>query len=202
LLSNIYEDVNLVIPKETNMENDVLLMKECKTGSITAFEEIVKIHRDKIYKLVYHIIGNFEDADDVSQEVFIQAYKSIKTFRGDASVSTWLRRIAINVSINHIKRESKHQKNREFLCDEDFESLLSDIHAVPDIIESKELAHKINESIRSLSLNERVIFVLRVQQGLSYQEIANTVGCSQGTVMSRLNRARKKLRDKLKNYIV
>jgi RNA polymerase sigma-70 factor (ECF subfamily) len=194
--------LTLVIPKETNMENDVLLIKECKAGSITAFEEIVKIHREKIYKLVYHIIGNFEDADDVSQEVFIRAYRSVKTFRGDASVSTWLRKIAINVSINHIKRESKHQKNREFLIDEDFESLLSDIHEIPDIIETKELALKINESIRSLSLNERIIFVLRVQQGLSYQEIADSVGCSQGTVMSRLSRARKKLRDKLKNYIV
>jgi len=184
------------------MENDVLLIKECKAGSISAFEEIVKIYRERIYKLVYNIIGNFEDADDVSQEVFIRAYRSVKTFRGDASVSTWLRRIAINVSINHIKRESKHQKNREFLSDVDFESLLSDVHTIPDIIETKELAHKINESIRSLSLNERVIFVLRVQQGLSYQEIADSTGCSQGTVMSRLSRARKKLRDKLKNYIV
>ena len=184
------------------MENDFLLIKECQSGSIEAFNEIVRTNREQIHKLAYHITGNFEDANDISQEVFIRAYKSINTFKGNASVSTWLRRIAINLSINHIKKESKHQNTREIFREEDYSSLLRHISTPLDIIETKELSQRISESIRSLPLKERIVFVLQVQHGLSYREIADSVCCPLGTVMSRLDRARRILRDKLKDYIV
>ena len=89
------------------MESDILLIKECQMGDIAAFDRLVHLHREQIYQLASRLTGSHEDADDISQEVFIRAYKSIRNFRGKSKLSTWLYRITVNLSINHLKKESR-----------------------------------------------------------------------------------------------
>lgn len=186
-------------------ESDILFIKECQTGDISAFDKLIELHRKQIYQLAYQITGSHQDADDISQEAFIQAYKSIGKFKGRSKFSTWLRRIAINLSINHLKKESRHgQKSpdEEILNSRGYSLISSWTNNPLEEVEAKELAGRIKEAMDSLPVAEKVVFILRVHQGLSYKEIARTLSCPIGTVMSRLNRARRRLRDKLKDYVI
>ncbi len=186
------------------MESDILLIKERQIADTVAFDRIVDLHRKQIYGLAYQLTGNHEDADDISQEVFIRAYRSIGKFGGKSKLSTWLYRIAVNLSINHLKKESRHAHilpNEEILGSK-VDSLISSWTSPLEDVEAKELAQQVKEAIESLPAEEKVIFILRVHQELSYKEIARTLNCPIGTVMSRLNRARRRLRDKLRDYVI
>lgn len=186
-------------------ENDNLLVKECQAGDISAFDKLVKRYMKQIYQLAYQIVGNHEDADDISQEAFIQAYKSISKFKGRSKFSTWLRRIAVNLSINHLRKKSRHEHeplDEEILDSKDCSLIFSWANNPAEAVEAKELAQQIKEAMESLPEGEKAVFILRVYHKLSYKEIAKTIGCPAGTVMSRLNRARRKLRDKLKDYVI
>jgi RNA polymerase sigma-70 factor (ECF subfamily) len=172
---------------------------------ITAFDMLVESHRKQIYQLAYHLTGNHEDADDISQEVFIRAYRSMGNFKGKSKLSTWLHRITVNLSINHLKREARHthesSEDKILYSRLDSPALSWKNNPLEDV-EAEELARRIGEAIESLPLPERIVFVLRVYQELPYREIARTMDCPMGTVMSRLNRARRRLRDKLMDYII
>ena len=186
-------------------ESDTSLIEECRTGDVSAFDHLVERYRKQIYHLAYQITGNHEDADDISQESFIHAYKSIGRFGGRSRFSTWLRRIAINLSINHLKKESRHRhesSDEEILDSKDYSFISGQVENPLEVVEAKELAQRINEAMNSLPVAEKVVFILRVHQGLSYKEMAQTLGCPVGTIMSRLNRARRRLRDKLKDYVI
>ena len=186
------------------MESDILLAKEYQVGDIAAFDRMVVMHRKQIYQLAYQLTGSHEDADDISQEVFIRAYRSIGKFRGRSKVSTWLYRIAVNLSLNHLKKESRraHKLLDEEILNSKIDSLISKWTSPLENVEAGELAKKIREAMESLPAVERVVFILAVHQELSYKEIARTLNCPMGTVMSRLNRARRRLRDKLKDYVI
>ena len=185
-------------------EDDILLIKECQAGQVSAFERLVEIYRKQIYQLAYCITGNHEDADDISQETFVRAYRAIGDFRGKARFSTWLRRITINLSINHLKSESLRKNvanGGEKLNSENFSEIPAAGNPLENV-EAEELAQQVKVAVNSLPVVEKVVLVLRVNQGLSYKEIAQSLGCPVGTVMSRLNRARRRLRNRLKNYVV
>jgi len=187
------------------MESDILLIRERQIADIADFDRIVYLHRKQIYQLAYRLIGNHEDADDISQEVFIRAYKSIRKFKGKSKLSTWLHRITVNLCINHLKKKSRHgcESTDEKTLDMQVYSLGSDRTKTPlDNVEAEELTRQVKEAVESLPVAEKVVFVLRVHQELSYKEIAWAIDCPIGTVMSRLNRARRRLRDKLKDYII
>lgn len=186
-------------------ESDILLVKECQAGDISAFDELVQQYRKQIYQLAYQMTGSHEDADDISQETFIQTYKSISKFKGKSKFSTWLRRIAINLSINHLKKELRHEHeplDEEILDNKGCPLISKWVNNPVEVVEAKELVQQIKEAMYSLPTGEKVVFILRVHQELSYKEIAKAVGCPIGTVMSRLNRARRRLRDKLKDYVI
>jgi RNA polymerase sigma-70 factor, ECF subfamily len=186
------------------MESDILLIKGRQATDIADFDKIVDLHRKRVYQLAYQLTGSHEDADDISQEVFIRAYRSIAKFRGGSKLSTWLYRIAVNLSINHLKKKSRrsHELPNEEVLNTSFDSLVSDWTNPLEDVEAKELAQQIKEATESLPVAEKVVFAMAVQQGLSYKEIARTLDCPIGTVMSRLNRARRRLRDKLKDYVI
>jgi len=186
-------------------EDDILLIKECQAGQVSAFDRLVELYRKQIYQLAYCITGNHEDADDISQEAFVRAYRAIGEFEGRARFSTWLRRITINLSINHLKSESLRKNmvsDGEKLNSDNFSQIPARAGNPLENVEAEELAQQIKVAMDSLPVVEKVVFVLRVHQGLSYKEIAQSLGCPMGTVMSRLNRARRRLRDRLKNYVV
>ncbi len=186
-------------------DDDILLVKECQGGDKTAYDKLVQHYKRPIYQLAFLLSGSHHHANEISQETFIQLYHSLKKFKGKSKFSTWLRRIAINLSINYLKKESRHDHahlEEDIFAKNDKSPIHGLVNNPVEEIEANELAQQINEAMELLPITEKVVFILRVQQGLSYKEIAKTIGCPIGTVMSRLNGARKRLRDLLKDYVV
>jgi len=196
-------------------DNERLLLKRAKKGDVDAFEQLIEKYQKKVYNIALKMLGNKEDAYDMSHEVFIRVYRSIDKFKEQASLSTWIYKITTNVCLDEIRR----RKNRFTVSiDDDMELNDSKVKRQieydgpsPEIIvEENELREIINKSIQQLPEQYRVVTILRDIQGFSYEEIANILDVPQGTVKSRINRARAMLRDILyekkellnKNYVI
>lgn len=181
------------------MTTDEALVKQCCRGDKEAFAALVERYQDKIYNLTYRLVSNTEDASDLTQEVFYRALLRIKSFRGEASFATWLYRIATNVCYDELRSRKKQQVislDNSFPDDPPLE--LPDGGAGPAEIYMRRIVfQRLQEVIATLPIEQRTAIVLRDIQGLSYEEIAQALQCSLGTVKSRLSRARQALRDKL-----
>jgi RNA polymerase sigma-70 factor, ECF subfamily len=173
---------------------DSALVSRAQSGEPQAFEELVRRYRNDVYGLSYHFLRNREEAWDVSQEVFIKAYRSLGRFRGDAGIKTWLLRIAANHCKDQFKKRRLPTVSLDAMPTQDYFPAASD--------PAKELAHSelgaaIQQALDGIPEKHRVAFILREFEGLSYKEMAEVMNCSEGTVMSRLHHARKKLQNKL-----
>ncbi len=173
---------------------DMALVARAQTGDVAAFEVLVRQYRNEVYALSYHFLRNREEAWDVSQEVFIKAYRSIKKFRGEAGFKTWLMRITANHCKDFLKKRRLQTAPIETALPGDAPSGEAD---PSDSLAAKELGAAIDSAVAALPEKHRAAFVLREYQGLSYQEMAEVMECSLGTVMSRLHHARKKLQNAL-----
>ena len=173
---------------------DQELVTRAKSGETQAFEEIVRRYRNDVYGLSYHFLRNREEAWDVSQEVFIKAFRSLGRFRGDAGIKTWLLRIAANHCKDHFKKRRLPTVSMDAMPTQDFFPASSDPARE---LANTELGVATQHALDSISPKHRVAFVLREFEGLSYKEMAEVMSCSEGTVMSRLHHARKKLQHKL-----
>lgn len=171
---------------------------------MAAFEELITRYRGRIYGMTLNMTGSDADARDLSQEVFIKAWRALPEFEARAQFFTWLYRITQNTVIDWA-RKRKIRPGTEF---NDELAAAPDAAAVtvphgdesPDrALENRELGHRIREALEQLSPEHRAVVLLKEVEGLSYQEIADTVGCAIGTVMSRLFNARKKLQELLKD---
>lgn len=176
---------------------DTALAARAAAGDLQAFEDLVRRYRNDVYALSYHFVRNREDAWDISQEVFIKAYRAIGRFRGESSFKTWLLRIAAN----HCKDTFKRRKIPTVAFDE---ALGTDQHPqdglAPDqAMAARELGAAIEQAIDGLSPIHKTAFLLREFEDLSYQQMAEVMQCSLGTVMSRLHHARKKLQRALRD---
>lgn len=182
--------------------NEKELVARSQNGDINAFEELVCQHERKIFTIAYRMLGNTEDASDISQEAFLRAFSAIKKFRGEASFSTWVCQIVTNLCRDELRK--KYRTNVESL-DEKITIGDSEIHkqlavsepGPEERYESKELQHKLQSLINTLSPEFRMALILRDIYGYSYDEIAEKLECSLGTVKSRINRARKYLKEQL-----
>lgn len=181
---------------------DEQLVAACQKGHWEAFESLVARYERKIYNLAYRLSGNAEDANDLAQETFIRLYRSIHTFRGQSAFSTWLYRIATNVCLDELRRRQRHpvvsldapMETEEGQMERD----VVDLTQLPEFIyEHKELRQTVQRLIGELAEDHRLVLILRDFENLSYEEIAQVLGCQLGTVKSRLNRARAALRDKI-----
>jgi len=181
-----------------------LLIRQAQAGDLRAFEELVVIYQDKIVTLSYYLTGNQADAQDLAQEVLVQAYTKLRSFRREADLGTWLHRITVNLWSNMQRR----QKFPNLLSLDDpvqtgegeFSRTVAsdDPEGDPEeAFEGKELQESVRQALRSLSEEYRIVLVLREIEGYSYEEIAKITGCSLGTVKSRMNRARQALREKI-----
>ncbi|MGI6453655.1 MAG: RNA polymerase sigma factor [Syntrophomonadaceae bacterium] len=186
------------------MISEELLVKQSRQGDLKAFEELVLLYQDKIYALAYRYLGNEEDANDLAQEAFIKAFRSLSSFKGESGFGTWLFRIASNLCLDELrgrKRRIKCLSLDEPVITSQGEELPKEIPdlsaAVDDKYEKKELSLYIQKLLNELKPDYKAIIVLRDMMGFSYEEIAEILKCSQGTVKSRLNRARAILRKKL-----
>ncbi|MFZ7102704.1 MAG: RNA polymerase sigma factor [Peptococcaceae bacterium] len=178
------------------------LITRSQSGDLDAFEELVAKYERKVYAIAYRFMGNPEDASDLSQEAFLKAYQSIKGFRQEASFSTWICRIVSNVcrdELRKLKRTNQTSLDEEVWLEEgSVAKQLKDNGPTPDQqCENNELKEYLQGLINNLSPEYRMVVILRDIKGYSYEEIAEIAGCSLGTVKSRLNRARKALRDKI-----
>jgi len=186
--------------------NDWALIRRTLDGDLTAYEELVKRYQSAVYGLIYHMTANHEDAADLAQETFIKAYNALGSFKGDSGFFTWLYRIAINTTLNHLKRRAR--QGEMYL--NDLSPEVSNDPYVGPVVSTftpdreailAELQKKLNEALLKLSENHRVVVILHDIQGLKHEEIAKILGCNVGTVRSRLFYARQQLKAYLSDYL-
>lgn len=186
--------------------SDRELVERCQRGDLDAYEALVNRYRNKVYGLTYGMLRNEQDATDLSQETFVRGWQAIRSFKKNASFYTWLYRIATNLCIDFIrKRDRRPETPFEEAIDPDADA---DVQEPPsrnplptDEVQRKELREQIEVALLELSPEHRAVIQLREYEGLEYAEIAKAVGCSIGTVMSRLHYARKHLQRLLKEVI-
>ncbi len=159
-------------------------VRAAAAGERSAMLEIYEATSDRVFRLMVRMVGA-QDADDVTQQVFVKAFCKLVQFKGDSKFETWLFRLATNEALQHIRRE-KHRQTLELT--EDPQSDLGNSR------EQDERAHLVRQALAALAPDLRAIFTLKEENGLSYQEIAATLQIPEGTVGSRLNRARNELR--------
>jgi len=177
---------------------DENLISNIQAGDTDAFEEIVTKYEKQIYNLALRYSGNPDDALDISQDVFLRVYKNIHTFKGQSKFSTWLYQIATNICIDHCRKNSKKKESSILYFDENGEEQeieFPDISYAPEqVFEQQEIQEELTRCIDLLGDEHRLILTLRDIEGLTYQEIGIILSMEQGTVKSRLFRAREKLR--------
>ena len=175
-------------------QEDAVLVRKAQEGDVDAFESLVREYQQMIYALCRHLTGAHQSADDLAQETFIKAYFALAKFDSRWPFYPWLRRIAVNTSLNYLKARRRERP----LLDEAAAGRRDDSRPAQDLpqarLEQAEFEEKFRRSIASLPDEQKSVFVLRFDEGLSYEEIARTLDLPHGTVMSRLNRARQKLR--------
>jgi RNA polymerase sigma-70 factor, ECF subfamily len=197
-MSNITDSGRTAITDE-----DLQYVLLCQKGETEAFEVLVERHQKKMLNIAFRMTGNYDEACDITQEAFVAAYKSIKTFKAEAKFSTWLYRIVVNYSKNRLKQMSVLNK-REGLCIDDPEEKRQEATINPSFvnhdhpgtqIEAREREYHVRKCITSLDDEYREVLVLRDIQGFSYDEIRDILKIPDGTVKSRLSRARNALKD-------
>ena len=184
------------------------LVRKLRDRDEKAFREIVELHGDRVFNLTYRMLGNREEAEDVAQEVFITVFKSIDSFRGDSRFSTWLYRITANHCKNRIKYLARrHDRDRDEYDEGRERASAAGAYAAASIprpdkhLEGVELERLMQESIATLDEDHRLLIVLRDIEELSYEEICQITGVREGTVKSRLHRARMALRKKMLRHV-
>ncbi|MFO7667675.1 MAG: sigma-70 family RNA polymerase sigma factor [Desulfobacterales bacterium] len=188
---------------------DADLVSAFKSGNTDAFDQLVLRYKDRIFNLCYRSLGDYQEAYDTAQDIFIRVYKNLRSFRGEASFLTWLYTIAGNTCKNRIKsleyryRDKKVSLNNPYnQKGENQESDIEDESGSPLLaLEEKEKMKIIQGAIDSLPAEQKLVVILRDIEGLSYDEIINITGHRSGTVKSKLSRARLVLREKLKDII-
>jgi RNA polymerase sigma-70 factor (ECF subfamily) len=186
---------------------DRQLVRRAQEGDLSAFDELIRRYQERVYATVYHMTSNHEDANDLTQETFVKAYKALSSFKGDSGFFTWVYRIAVNKTINFLKQK-KNRHNGFSLNDLDFNAehdpdlvaLVSDKNPRRDM-GLAELQEKLNEAMHKLSDVHRLVVTLHDIQGLSHEEIGKIMDCNPGTVRSRLFYARQQLQGSLADYL-
>ena len=179
------------------MNHEELLLQRAKDGDQAAFGELVTLYEKKVYALTLRMCKHPEDAAEAAQEAFLAAWQGLKFFRGEASFSTWLYRLASNACVDLLRREIRHRTAAgPSLDDEGVYLDVADSAPSPHTIaESNELKQQIEEGLRALSPEHREVLILREIHQLSYDEIAQALSLDSGTVKSRISRGRKQLRN-------
>jgi RNA polymerase sigma-70 factor (ECF subfamily) len=182
------------------------LVKRCQAGETEAFDELITRYRTRVFGMIYNMVHSEQDAWDLAQDSFLKAWKSIGRFRGQSSFYTWIYRIVMNVTIDWLRKKQIKGGGAEF----DDEIQLTEVDpasrtvpkkgALPhEAMERDEIRGRIEKAIAQLSPEQRAAILMKEIEGMQYREIAEALGCSIGTVMSRLFYARKKLQNLLRD---
>jgi RNA polymerase sigma-70 factor (ECF subfamily) len=188
--------------------NEIWLVEQSRNGDVDAFEELIRDYKKIAYNIAFKILQNVEDAEDASQEALIKVFKSIQNFNMESSFKSWMYRIVMNTCIDFQRKKNK--TINAVSIDEDIDlgessplhREIADDSGNPDVLIEKNFNSKlINDALSKLDNDTRVIIILRDIQGFSYSEISEILSCNLGTVKSRLNRARRNLKEILENEL-
>ena len=172
------------------------LVRLATKGDVRAFDALVSLHQDRVYALAYRMLGDAEDAADVQQETFLQAWRNLRKFRGEAEFSTWLHRITVNLCLS---RKRRNEIASEPLDDH---ALVYSTEPGPvACLERTETIATVRRVLDAMPAHYRLLIVLRDMEGRSYEETAGILRCSIESVRTRLHKARKLLREKMRPYI-
>lgn len=192
--------------RQAEADADWEVVRRVQGGEVAAFDGLVRKYRERIYSVIYHLTSNRDDAADLAQDAFIKAFQSLSRFKGQSSFFTWLYRIAVNTTYSHLRKS----RLRSFFSLDDVKEGAEGIDWVKELsVESgigktayiKELQERLNEAFQKLSIKHRTVVTLFEIEGFSHTEIAEIVGCSEGTVRSRLHYAKQQLQADLKAYL-
>lgn len=187
--------------REDDRQQDAEMLEAVIGGDATAYRGLVEKYQGRVYSMVYGMVRNREDARDITQEAFVKAYQSLDSFRVESSFYTWLYKIAMNRAIDFLRK-----RRRRSAGEYDDQTATKSDGVIPDVyhadsprkvVERKQLYSAIMDALQKLPEEQRQVVLLRELEGLSYKEIAEVMGLAEGTVMSRLFYARKKLQQLL-----
>jgi RNA polymerase sigma-70 factor (ECF subfamily) len=186
--------------------SDDELVDRARKGDSAAFDGLVERHKERVYATIYHMTSNRDDADDLTQETFIRAYRAIRKFRGKSSFYTWIYRIAVNLTVNFLKRSKRnreldlHDMDEGVSRDPDYLRLVGAAPTPRQQVSRREFQEKLTEALQHLTEAHRMVVTLHDIQGMPHGEIARIMGCSEGTVRSRLYYARQQLQGLLSEF--
>jgi RNA polymerase sigma-70 factor (ECF subfamily) len=188
---------------------DAGLVASSQKGDLAAFESLVVRHQKRMLNIAFRLIDNYDEACEVVQDAFVSAYKNIKDFRSDAKFTTWLAAITVNLSKNRLKQIKSRQGHVSYSLDDplrtdDGELTMNPPSKEPSVLErleKQDVRNKVQDCIKSLEPEHREIIVLRDMQDFSYVDIGNMLKMREGTVKSRLFRAREAIKDCLKRVL-
>lgn len=191
---------------QPNLDNDRALITAIQGGNQKAIEQFINTYKARIYNTVLGMVHNAEDAEELAQDVFIKALETLENFKGDAKLSTWLYRIAVNKSLDHIKK-GQRKKRFAFLVSINKDSEDNPAPSLPHFIhpgwqlENKELGAQLFKAINQLADKQKTALTLNKIEGLSYEQTAEVMEVTVSSVESLIFRARKNLKQILSNYL-
>jgi len=200
---------NYIKGKERTADEDAEIVSLCKKGDVDAFEVLVRKHQKRLLNIAYRMVSNYEEACEVVQDAFFSAYRDIKNFEGRAKFSTWLYTIVVNLSRNRLKQLNIRSQREGPSFDDsvsagDSEITLEPVSNEPSVLERlerRDVQLRVQECINSLDSESKEVVILRDIQGFSYDEISDILKIAEGTVKSRLFRAREELKNRLKKMV-
>lgn len=186
--------------------SELELVRQCQAGQADAFDQLVTRYRTRVFAMIYNMVHNEQDAWDLAQESFLKAWRSIKRFRGKSSFYTWMYRIVMNVTIDWLRKRQVKGAGMEFDDSIQLKEIDPASKTLPKAdplphtrMERAEVRARIDGAIQQLSPDHRAVILMKEIEEMQYHEIAEALGCSIGTVMSRLFYARKKLQNLLRD---
>lgn len=186
--------------------NEIEIIEKIKRGDKDLLKELVDKYKDMVFNICFGFVKNKEDAEDITQDVFFTVYKNIKDFKFESKISTWIYRIAVNRSLNHIRKIKLSRIFNKISLKEESEDIEAEIPAAEDSsadfkVITEEKKNIISKALNRLPSNQRVAFTLCNIEGFTYEEIAEIMGCSISAVESRIHRAKMNLQKKLVIYL-
>jgi RNA polymerase sigma-70 factor, ECF subfamily len=206
-LSRVFTKAIITSPeRQQEADTDFSVVKRVQLGDVAAFDQLILKYRERVFGVVYNLTANREDASDLTQDAFIKAFQSINRFQGNCSFFTWLYKIAVNTTLSHLRKNRLRsffslEKLHEDGTNAQILEQLTDKRGADRDACLRELQEKLNEALQKLSIPHRTVITLFEIDGLSHSEIAEVMGCSEGTVRSRLHYAKQFLQGELGKYL-
>jgi RNA polymerase sigma-70 factor (ECF subfamily) len=173
--------------------DEQLLIEQAKEGNRSAFSSLVELHMKHAYNLAYRFVNDHSDAEDIAQEAFVRAFRGIESFKGNSKFGTWIYRIVVNLSLNHIKRKNRNGERELSISDSGEEEMTT--HT--DTLYRVDTRMHVERALHRLPTIQRMVVILRHVEGLSTKEVSEILNCSEGTVKTHLHRALRKMRTML-----